>query len=559
LASGTLGAGNYFVYTTYQDSTGESAKSPEAQLNLAGPGTLIVAAPAAILNGNSPGWKIYIGSSSGTETLQSTQAGFGASYQQSAPLSGGASAPTTNTSACKLRFNDELVPSYTGYNVTMKTAAGTTVSGWPIKFYLSGGAAGTINLSNGLPLYSGVVTYPQPVVALPAAGGLQSINGPLSIAGFLASCIQNGMYVAGSTCYPQIQDTFTAACNVGGGFVWVPPGTYVRNTSFALCSNLHVLMGGSAQAEQVACPVTITSTLSSGDLFPFLNANDSSITDFCIKYTGSGANAAISLTSSQRINLARFYVSGPFAIGLLLKSSATANASTIWNDVRDFHCTGIAANGIGVKIDSADASAKVINGNTIWNDHCVGGTGGKGLWLTNTAGLQVINENVINCSECSAITGTAVLIDANSTKDLTLYNPNMEGSSIGFSKRTGNSVSIIGGNISSNGNNSLAVNVVDDQPAFTSFINTTIGGVVQQWSITPAGDLNANSLGANKSNCAQNTMCLNGYTFTALTNLAVTPPAGTISFCSDCTIANPCAGAGTGAFAKRLNGVWVCN
>lgn len=38
-----------------------------------------------------------------------------------------------------------------------------------------------------------------------------------------------------------------------------------------------------------------------------------------------------------------------------------------------------------------------------------------------------------------------------------------------------------------------------------------------------------------------------------------TPANGTIVYCSDCTIANPCAGAGTGALAKRLNGVWVCN
>lgn len=38
-----------------------------------------------------------------------------------------------------------------------------------------------------------------------------------------------------------------------------------------------------------------------------------------------------------------------------------------------------------------------------------------------------------------------------------------------------------------------------------------------------------------------------------------TPRNGTFIFCSDCTIANPCAGGGTGAFAKRLNGVWVCN
>lgn len=38
-----------------------------------------------------------------------------------------------------------------------------------------------------------------------------------------------------------------------------------------------------------------------------------------------------------------------------------------------------------------------------------------------------------------------------------------------------------------------------------------------------------------------------------------TPGNGTVIFCSDCTIANPCAGSGTGAIAKRLNGVWVCN
>lgn len=38
-----------------------------------------------------------------------------------------------------------------------------------------------------------------------------------------------------------------------------------------------------------------------------------------------------------------------------------------------------------------------------------------------------------------------------------------------------------------------------------------------------------------------------------------TPANGRMLYCPDCTIANPCAGAGTGAIAKRLNGVWVCN
>jgi hypothetical protein len=38
-----------------------------------------------------------------------------------------------------------------------------------------------------------------------------------------------------------------------------------------------------------------------------------------------------------------------------------------------------------------------------------------------------------------------------------------------------------------------------------------------------------------------------------------TPSNGSLAYCSDCTIANPCAGAGTGALAKRINAVWVCN
>jgi hypothetical protein len=37
------------------------------------------------------------------------------------------------------------------------------------------------------------------------------------------------------------------------------------------------------------------------------------------------------------------------------------------------------------------------------------------------------------------------------------------------------------------------------------------------------------------------------------------PLNGTIAYCSNCTIANPCASGGTGALAKRLNSVWVCN
>lgn len=44
-------------------------------------------------------------------------------------------------------------------------------------------------------------------------------------------------------------------------------------------------------------------------------------------------------------------------------------------------------------------------------------------------------------------------------------------------------------------------------------------------------------------------------TFSAL----ATPANGSVVYCSDCTKATPCAGGGTGAIAKRINGVWDCN
>lgn len=60
----------------------------------------------------------------------------------------------------------------------------------------------------------------------------------------------------------------------------------------------------------------------------------------------------------------------------------------------------------------------------------------------------------------------------------------------------------------------------------------------------------------------------NGNPVTGATSLSLNPVTfsqlgsagnGTILYCSDCKVENPCANGGTGALAKRLNGVWVCN
>jgi hypothetical protein len=47
--------------------------------------------------------------------------------------------------------------------------------------------------------------------------------------------------------------------------------------------------------------------------------------------------------------------------------------------------------------------------------------------------------------------------------------------------------------------------------------------------------------------------------FTFATIAAALPQNGDFGYCMDCGIAATCAGGGTGAFAKRLNAVYVCN
>lgn len=81
--------------------------------------------------------------------------------------------------------------------------------------------------------------------------------------------------------------------------------------------------------------------------------------------------------------------------------------------------------------------------------------------------------------------------------------------------------------------------------AGTSFTNNT--GIIMD----STGTVNVNPLLlATKYQAA-------AFTFS---NIGTTLSAnGMFGYCSDCTIANPCAGSGTGAFAKRLNGVNVCN
>jgi hypothetical protein len=495
---GTLPAGNYFVRTTWTNSSGETVPGPERSINTTLAGALVVQAPVNP-PANATQWKIYISTTTGTETLQATQTTPFTNYSQSTPLAAGSAMPVNNTTACSLRFNDELQPSYTGYNVTFTTATGATIPGFPQKWYLSGGSAGTINVGSGLPLYSGTVVYPQPIITNPAQSATQSINGPINMNGFKLtdSNINGFLYVDGTT-FTTIQQAITAACANGGGTVYVPPGTYPQNSSFALCAGLNLIGAARNTADNAACATTITTTLTNAELFP-VTQDHVHISDMCLKNNGLGGAIALHLTGGRFGDYERLYISGPWNVGIQMNPNIGVS-SAILNTFKQIHTTGLQANGIGCLLDSGASVNQVINGNVFNIVNCTGGTGGIGLKVTG--GNSIVNENVFFGSQFTATTGTGVLLNASSSRDLILITPTIEGSTTGLSIAAGNlGFSVIGGEINAN----TGSNVVNNStPSDRIYVTGNVGSNTQLYGVDQTGVVRSNGLcfdGSGTANC----------------------------------------------------------
>lgn len=181
--SGTLAAGTYYVKIAYTGTPGDSIASPEATVVLSSTGTVIVNAPT-VQPASATGYKVYIGSTSGSETLQGTVTGW-TNYSQSAALSAGAAPPATNASVCTIRFSDELIPTGTYYTVNLLNKNGSQYAGYPQTWCTYGGSGGTINVSSGAPTGTCGTTgvyYPTPIYGSVVTP--QSVGGPLSATEF---------------------------------------------------------------------------------------------------------------------------------------------------------------------------------------------------------------------------------------------------------------------------------------------------------------------------------------------------------------------------------------
>jgi hypothetical protein len=182
--SGTLPAEIYYVaFTFYGSGSIETLASPELRVQLTGTGSLTISPPATFPAG-ATGMRVYVGTASGAETAQGNSIGpTGTFVQMSPPLNTGETIPATNTSLCSIAFNDTIIP-YSGYNVSLISASGNAYPGWPQAWQLNGGPSGTLNISNGAPLWNGTVVYPMPILSQPLNHGPQSIAGLLNMTSY---------------------------------------------------------------------------------------------------------------------------------------------------------------------------------------------------------------------------------------------------------------------------------------------------------------------------------------------------------------------------------------
>jgi len=223
--TGTLAAGTYYVQVIYVDGSGNtSLASPEATYQMLSPGALIVAAPT-VQPASAVGYQVAISSTKGAETVQGSVTGW-TSYTQNAPLGAGTALPISNTSVCAIDFSDQLIPTGTGYTVSLRNQNGSLIPGFPQTWCLYGGANGTVNVTQGTPsgdCGNNGVFYPTPLLAnttnAQSVAGSFTVGGDLAVAGTL---FLNGLTINGTL---QVGTMGVNSLTINGNTLSANPGT----------------------------------------------------------------------------------------------------------------------------------------------------------------------------------------------------------------------------------------------------------------------------------------------------------------------------------------------
>ena len=215
--SGALPAGIYYVETTFYNGSQETLTLPRIA-RAADRRRHADYSPRNQLSTECHRHARLYRHRSGGEMLQGQTSSSTAQFNSGgALLRPGAVTPSSNTSVCSIAFNDTIIP-YSGYNVSLISSTGNAYPGWPQAWQLNGGLNGTVNISNGAPLWNGVIVYPQPIVAQPLNHGPQSISGSLGLSGY--NLFNVGAIGFGTSTPGWPVDVENGAINASGGFLY---------------------------------------------------------------------------------------------------------------------------------------------------------------------------------------------------------------------------------------------------------------------------------------------------------------------------------------------------
>lgn len=373
---------------------------------------------------------------------------------------------------------------------------------------------------------------------------------------------------------PKFQDAVTALCTGRGGIVLVPTAVYQISTQITIgCNNL-VLLGEGKTNTQLQ--------ITANGLNPIAVTNASWFVLDSLRLTGPGA--------------------GSTAVGLLLTNT---NQSTIRNAYIDKFNVGIQfAPGANSSYLNTISDSLVISNNTINID---GRANTHALRLYHVTfggspaqtGLKLVDSSLlfINGGDVEGVSATSIDIDT--TSPTLLYTSHVI-KGVDFESNTVSNgeirigatnpiwgVTIEGNNFHGGAGATYPVNLVKANNVMLTgnvvtsgyttsarpFLGTVknVVSVANRWDSTDGyfmgifGTTGEGMLRVGGSNTTpmdstlevDGTIRTTGFVFANIgTVLTVN---GQSRYCSDCTIANPCAGGGTGAIAKRLNGVNVCN
>lgn len=405
-----------------------------------------------------------------------------------------------------------------------------------------------------------------------------------------------------------IQAAITNAKNANGGTVYFPAGTYRCASQLTIATATGVRLLGEGGSTQTVGGSTL---LYVGTATPFINISGPSAVASIERMNVAYSSASFTGTLVA-VAAGGFYL---LESGLLGRGSSSAqylltlNASTdtqIQNSYFDFAATAI----LGQSIDGVSwANAMRVHGNRFgggitansirnagqgWdisgNDFEAGtstftsailqdttapgiGISIRGNWFGDVVGIATLNwiqvtgqgyhisANYINCGNV----GTAIRA-VGTTSGLTVEGNQLR--SCPTALDVGASLVselLYAGNDFTGTTTRLAGTVgghgLVQSAAGTIALDVWSAGAVQMRLLDGGGTSFSNTLtsgtytAANGISVTGGDMTLRSMTFASLLASA----NGTIVYCSDCTATATCAGAGTGALAKRINAAWVCN